>query len=84
MGKQWINARFVHMGLSFGINFTVVGLLGGWGGWTLDQRLGTSPWLLVIGITGGVMLAFYSLIKEIMVLDEIRIADEAAEKNKDK
>jgi F0F1-type ATP synthase assembly protein I len=72
------------MGLSFGINFTVLGLLGGWAGRALDQRLGTGPWLLVVGITGGVMLAFYSLIKEIMVLDEIRVADEAAEKNKDK
>lgn len=80
MSKNWLNMRFVHMGLSFGINFTVLGLLGGWGGRTLDTRWGTEPWLFIAGISAGVMFSFYALIKEILVLDKIRVADEKKEK----
>jgi F0F1-type ATP synthase assembly protein I len=81
LGNQWLNLRFIHLGLSFGINFTVLSLLGGWGGRALDQRWETAPWLLITGITGGIMLAFYALIKEILALDKIRVSDEAEQKN---
>lgn len=39
---------------SIGINFAVSTLLGYYGGSWLDGKLGTAPWLMVVGIMAGV------------------------------
>ncbi|MDW7674499.1 MAG: AtpZ/AtpI family protein [Bacillota bacterium] len=81
MSKHWYNLRFIHMGLSFGINFAVFGLLGGWGGQYLDRKFHSEPWFLVAGITFGVLFALYSLVREIMAIDKITNQREKAGKD---
>lgn len=61
----------MHLGISLGINFAIFSLLGYFGGTYLDDRLGTSPLLMVLGLVMGAGLAFYSLIKEILALDKV-------------
>ncbi|MBK7876673.1 MAG: AtpZ/AtpI family protein [Planctomycetes bacterium] len=53
--------RYAGLGFQFVAALGVFGLLGGW----LDSRLGTRPWLLVVGIFVGAALGFYSLLKAI-------------------
>jgi F0F1-type ATP synthase assembly protein I len=40
-------------------------LLTGWLGWWLDGQLGTSPWLLLVGIFLGAAGGFYSLVSRL-------------------
>ena len=40
-------------------NLTAAVLLGAAGGWWLDRKLGTRPWLLLIGVFGGVVVAHH-------------------------
>jgi F0F1-type ATP synthase assembly protein I len=37
----------------------------GWLGWWLDAKLGTSPWLLLVGIFLGASGGFYSLVRRV-------------------
>jgi F0F1-type ATP synthase assembly protein I len=37
----------------------------GWLGWWLDEKLGTSPWLLLVGIFLGASGGFYSLVRRV-------------------
>ncbi|MFO1011012.1 MAG: AtpZ/AtpI family protein [Planctomycetota bacterium] len=53
--------RYAGLGFQFAAAVAVFGLLGGW----LDSRIGTRPWLLVLGIFLGAGLGFYSLLKAI-------------------
>ncbi|MGF7183935.1 F0F1-type ATP synthase assembly protein I [Desulfitispora alkaliphila] len=73
--SQWMVLRFIHMGFSFGITFAVLSFMGYLGGNYLDQRLGTAPVFLILGIMAGGGLAFYSLIKEILLYDKINRDD---------
>jgi F0F1-type ATP synthase assembly protein I len=41
-------------------------LLGVWGGNWVDAKLGTSPWILMVGIVIGVSSAFLNLYKFVM------------------
>jgi len=41
-------------------------LLGVWGGNWVDAKLGTSPWILMVGIVLGVSSAFLNLYKFVM------------------
>ena len=50
--------RYTWLGAEFAAIF--IGFV--WGGYTLDQRLGTKPWLLLAGIGLGFGLALYRLI----------------------
>lgn len=50
--------RYTWLGAEFAAIF--IGFI--WGGYTLDQRLGTKPWLLLAGIGFGFGLALYRLI----------------------
>ena len=46
-------------------SYTLVGgiiLLGGLGYWA-DGRLGTAPWLLVVGLVLGIVIGFYEIVK---------------------
>lgn len=50
--------RYTWLGAEFAAIF--IGFV--YGGYTLDQRLGTKPWLILIGIAAGFGLALYRLI----------------------
>jgi F0F1-type ATP synthase assembly protein I len=46
-------------------SYTLIGgilLLGG-GGYLLDARWGTGPWLLVVGLVLGIVVGFYEIVK---------------------
>ena len=53
--------RFAGAGLQFALTFLALGALG----WWLDGRLGTEPWLMILGILLGAAGAFYSLVKRL-------------------
>lgn len=80
--KQWYNLRFVQMGLSFGISFMLFSFLGAWAGKALDQRLGSEPWIMIIGMFLGAIFAFYSLIMEILASDKFINGKSQDEKQK--
>jgi ATP synthase protein I len=44
--------------------------LGTLGGFFLDRRFGTKPWLLVVGALLGVSGGFYSFIRAVIALDK--------------
>ena len=44
-----------------GFEFAVAILAGVFAGWWVDRRLGSSPWLLLVGAFGGAGLGFYRL-----------------------
>ncbi len=44
-----------------GLQFAAVILAFTFAGYGLDKRLGTSPWLLVLGVFGGAGAGFYSM-----------------------
>ena len=52
--------RYAGVGLQFAATLAVFALLGWWG----DGKLGTSPWLLLIGVFAGFGLGFYSLVSK--------------------
>lgn len=55
-------AEFAGIGLQF-----VVSMLGGlYAGQWLDGKLGTAPWLLIIGLFTGAGLSFYSMYRKLM------------------
>ncbi|GFN22976.1 MAG: AtpZ/AtpI family protein [Thermoanaerobacteraceae bacterium] len=65
----WNYAKYANLALSLGITMGASIFSGlGLGRW-LDRRLGTSPWLMVLGALLGVGLGFYSLVKEIGALE---------------
>ena len=53
--------------LGIGATFAGSVLLGVWGGYWLDQKLGTSPWLLLLGSMFGLGTGFYHFYKTISV-----------------
>ena len=52
--------RYAGVGLQFAATVAVFALLGWWG----DGKLGTSPWLLLVGAFAGFGLGFYSLVSK--------------------
>lgn len=52
---------------SYGLAWFLAMLLGGWLGLTLDRRLGTSPWLLLLGLFGGAGAGLYTLYVRLVV-----------------
>lgn len=77
MKQNWLNLRFAQLALSFGITFSVFSFMGYWGGSALDSRLGSEPWLMIIGMSSGAIFAFYSLIKEIMIVHKFSAKDQS-------
>ncbi|MHB1125883.1 MAG: AtpZ/AtpI family protein [Bacillota bacterium] len=65
----WSYARYVNFAFSFGVTMAASILLGLFGGKWLDEKLGTSPWLLVAGLLMGVGIAFKSLFDELKALE---------------
>jgi F0F1-type ATP synthase assembly protein I len=62
---QALQENVARSGPVAGASYTLIGailLLGGLG-YVLDGRWGTAPWLLVLGLTLGIVIGFYELIK---------------------
>lgn len=59
------SSYFQTFGLFFGIGTQIVALvIGGlFGGQYLDDKLGTEPWLLLLGILLGCALGFYNMVR---------------------
>ena len=53
-----------------GFELAVSVLLGFAAGYWLDGKMGTSPWLMLAGATGGMAAGFYLVIKELIGKEE--------------
>jgi F0F1-type ATP synthase assembly protein I len=53
--------RYAGLGLQFGATITIFAL----GGWWLDERLGSSPWLLLVGVFAGFGGGLFSLVRKV-------------------
>ena len=54
-------AEYAGLGIQLGLTFALFALLG----WWLDQRLGTSPWLLIVLVFVGAAAGFYSVYRRV-------------------
>lgn len=59
---------------------TAVVLLG-YGGYWLDQRYGTSPWLLIVGVLLGIATAFQSLFRQLRNLEAAKKKEKEKERS---
>ena len=55
-------AEFMGVGLQLGATFVVFALLGKW----LDDKLGTSPWLLLVLVFVGAAAGFTSIYRKVI------------------
>lgn len=53
-------SEFAGIGIQFGVTVVAFAFAGVW----LDQRLGTSPWLVLIMVFGGAGLGFWSMVRK--------------------
>ena len=73
--------RLMHLAMSVGISIIVWVAIGFFLGRWLDERLGTEPWLMILGILAGIGLSFYGFARDIIVLENIEKKEQAAEKD---
>jgi ATP synthase protein I len=66
-------AEFAGVGLQFAVSILVFLYLGQW----LDRKLGTAPWLLILGVFLGAGASFYSMYRKLMAANA---REEAARK----
>jgi len=66
-------SEFAGVGLQFAVSIILFLYVGQW----LDRKLGTAPWLLIIGVFLGAGLSFYSMYRKLMAA---QARDEAARK----
>jgi ATP synthase protein I len=65
-GSDWTKAlREAAPYLGIGTSFAASVLLGLGAGYWLDRRLGTTPWLLLVGATLGLGAGFFSFYKTV-------------------
>jgi len=67
-------SRMMGLGLQFVVSILLCLYLGQW----LDRKLGTAPWLLLLGVFVGAGLGFYSMYR--VMTDENRRSDEERKK----
>ena len=48
-----------------GLELAVSVMAGFWGGYWLDKKLGTAPWLMLGGAAGGLAGGFYLVVREL-------------------
>jgi ATP synthase protein I len=63
-----------------GMTFVVAVLGGLYLGQWLDRKLGTAPWLLIVGVFAGAGLSFYSMYTKLMAAQAREDAARAARK----
>ena len=68
-------AQFAGVGLQFALSILVFLYAGQW----LDRKLGTAPWLLLVGVFVGGAGSFYSMYRKLMAA---QARDEAIRKAK--
>jgi F0F1-type ATP synthase assembly protein I len=56
------SAQFAGVGLQFAITIVAFMFAGIW----LDKRLGTSPWLVIVGVFVGAGAGFFSIYRQLM------------------
>lgn len=56
---DWLNYAQIGLELAGGV------LLGFWGGYWADRKLGTAPWLMLGGAAAGLAAGFYLVAKEL-------------------
>jgi ATP synthase protein I len=66
-------SEFAGVGLQFAVSILVFLYLGQW----LDRKLGTAPWLLMVGVFLGAGASFYSMYRKLMAANA---REEAARK----
>lgn len=69
-------AAYLGLGLQFGLSIILFMFVGMW----LDRRLGTSPWLLILGVFTGAAGGFYSIYRRLMDDQKREDAKRAARK----
>ncbi|OIO04918.1 MAG: hypothetical protein COX65_04545 [Elusimicrobia bacterium CG_4_10_14_0_2_um_filter_56_8] len=52
-----------------GLELAVAVLAGFWGGYQLDKKLGTGPWLMLAGAAAGMAGGFYLVVRELFPKD---------------
>lgn len=73
--NHWKAFRYLNFAISFGIAMTTSLLVGYYGGTWLDQKFGTTPFLMVAGVLLGIVIAFYALAKELQILEVLKSYD---------
>ena len=68
-------SEFAGVGLQFAVSILVFVFVGQW----LDRKLGTAPWLLLVGVFVGGAGSFYSMYRKLMAA---QARDEAIRKAK--
>ena len=68
-------SEFAGVGLQFAVSILVFLYLGQW----LDRKLGTAPWLLMVGVFFGAGASFYSMYRKLMAANA---REEAARKSR--
>jgi F0F1-type ATP synthase assembly protein I len=66
-------SEFAGVGIQFAVSILLFLYVGQW----LDRKLGTAPWLLIIGVFVGAGASFYSMYRKLMAA---QARDEAARK----
>ena len=66
-------SEFAGVGIQFAVSILLFLYVGQW----LDRKLGTAPWLLIIGVFLGAGASFYSMYRKLMAA---QARDEAARK----
>lgn len=69
-------AEFAGVGLQFAGAIVLFLFIGRW----LDARLGTEPWLLLLGVLFGASAGFYSMYRQLVIVPRERKSREAEEK----
>ena len=59
-------AEYAGLGLQFAASILLFLWVGQW----LDRRLGTEPWLMIIGVFTGAGASFYSMYRKLMAIQE--------------
>jgi ATP synthase protein I len=65
--RRWVRQLGVLSGV--GLTLVVSTLLGFWGGHVLDGWLGSSPWLMLLGLLLGIASGFVNLFRATGLLD---------------
>ena len=70
-------AEYAGLGLQFAVSVLLFLYAGQW----LDRKLGTEPWLMILGVFTGAGASFYSMYRKLMAMQERdeRIARERRE-----
>jgi F0F1-type ATP synthase assembly protein I len=53
-----------------GLELAAAVLLGFWGGYKLDVRMGTAPWLMLAGAAAGLAAGFYLVLRELFAKEK--------------